>query len=288
MEPDDARAPRGAQRVGVWMALIVIAAAACALANSIGVLVAWRAVWGLGNALFIATALAVIGSAATGGQQGDGSDNPVLLEAGDQTVGVLTYSYNVANAGLSEELSSHPWMEKHMWFAQKKAGIEAQAKQAREQGADVVVAVVHWGAEYSIPPRPEQEQLANQLLKGDQVDAIFGHHAHLPQPCATINDKTVFYGLGNFLSAQRKKPTNNFPPQVQDGMIAGITFTADGGGKVSAARRPVHGRDAVARFLVGILGVEGVENQGAVVQALVEEVHAHQDVGQAVFFDIQL
>ena len=168
--------------------------------------------------------------APTGGQQGDGSDNPVLLEAGDQTVGVLTYSYNVANAGLSEELSSHPWMEKHMWFAQKKAGIEAQAKQAREQGADVVVAVVHWGAEYSIPPRPEQEQLANQLLKGDQVDAIFGHHAHLPQPCATINDKTVFYGLGNFLSAQRKKPTNNFPPQVQDGMIAGITFTADGEG----------------------------------------------------------
>ena len=28
MEPDDARAPRGAQRVGVWMAVIVIAAGA--------------------------------------------------------------------------------------------------------------------------------------------------------------------------------------------------------------------------------------------------------------------
>ncbi|WP_374929742.1 CapA family protein [Kytococcus sedentarius] len=166
----------------------------------------------------------------TGGQQGDGSDNPVVLDAGGQKVGVLTYSYNVANAGLSANLSSHPWMEKHMWFAQKKAGIEAQAQQARDEGADVVVAVIHWGAEYSIPPRPEQEQLAQQLLQGDQVDAIFGHHAHLPQPCATINDKTVFYGLGNFLSAQRKKPTNNFPPHVQDGMIGGVTFTADGKG----------------------------------------------------------
>ncbi len=50
--------------------LIVIAAGACALANSIGALVAWRAIWGLGNALFIATALAVIVAAATGGQQG--------------------------------------------------------------------------------------------------------------------------------------------------------------------------------------------------------------------------
>ncbi len=165
-----------------------------------------------------------------GGQQGDGSDNPVIVDAGGHKVGVLTYSYNVANAGLSANLSSHPWMEKHMWFAQKKAGIEAQAKKAREEGAEVVVAIVHWGAEYSIPPRPEQEQLANQLLKGDQVDAIFGHHAHLPQPCSTINGKTVFYGLGNFISAQRKKPTNNFPPQVQDGLIGGVTFTADGKG----------------------------------------------------------
>ncbi|MFC0358581.1 CapA family protein [Kytococcus schroeteri] len=167
---------------------------------------------------------------ATGGQQGDGSDNPVLVKAGDRTVGVVTYSYNVANAGLSPSLPSHPWMEKHMWMAQGKKGIEAQARKAREQGADVVVAVMHWGAEYSIPPRPEQEDMAHQLLEGDQVDAIVGHHAHLPQPCATINDKTVFYGLGNFLSAQRKKPTNSFPPQVQDGMIAGITFTADGKG----------------------------------------------------------
>ncbi|WP_303878447.1 hypothetical protein [Actinomyces oris] len=34
MEPDDARAPRGAQRVGVWMALIVIAAALPVLAQT--------------------------------------------------------------------------------------------------------------------------------------------------------------------------------------------------------------------------------------------------------------
>jgi RNA polymerase sigma-70 factor (ECF subfamily) len=32
-----------------------------------------------------------------------------------------------------------------------------------------------------------------------------------------------------------------------------VTFTADGGGKVSSARRPVHGRDAVARLLIGLI-----------------------------------
>ena len=31
-----------------------------------------------------------------------------------------------------------------------------------------------------------------------------------------------------------------------------ITLWADGGGKVAAATRPIHGRDAVARFLLGL------------------------------------
>ncbi|GGM67177.1 MFS transporter [Longimycelium tulufanense] len=61
----------GAKRTVVGgLALIVIATAACAMAGSIGQLVALRAVWGLGNAFFIATALSVIVGAASGGQQG--------------------------------------------------------------------------------------------------------------------------------------------------------------------------------------------------------------------------
>ncbi|MFJ6670564.1 MFS transporter [Actinosynnema sp. NPDC091369] len=52
------------------LALIVVATALCALAGDIGQLVGLRAVWGLGNAFFIATALSVIVGAATGGQKG--------------------------------------------------------------------------------------------------------------------------------------------------------------------------------------------------------------------------
>lgn len=60
----------GAKRTVVTgLALIVLATLACALAGSVVQLVALRAVWGLGNALFIATALSVIVGAASGGQQ---------------------------------------------------------------------------------------------------------------------------------------------------------------------------------------------------------------------------
>jgi ACDE family multidrug resistance protein len=54
----------------VGLTLIVVATALCAAAGSIEQLVGLRALWGLGNAFFIATALSVIVGAATGGQSG--------------------------------------------------------------------------------------------------------------------------------------------------------------------------------------------------------------------------
>ncbi|MER5261060.1 MFS transporter [Actinosynnema sp. NPDC002837] len=61
----------GAKRTLVGgLALIVAATTLCALAGDIGQLVGLRAVWGLGNAFFIATALSVIVGAATGGRKG--------------------------------------------------------------------------------------------------------------------------------------------------------------------------------------------------------------------------
>jgi MFS family permease len=52
------------------LVFIVIAAGVSATANGIGELIALRVAWGLGNALFMATALAFIIGSARGGQQG--------------------------------------------------------------------------------------------------------------------------------------------------------------------------------------------------------------------------
>jgi MFS family permease len=61
----------GAKRTLVGgLVLIVVATLLCSLAGSIAELVGLRAVWGLGNAFFIATALSVIVGAASGGQKG--------------------------------------------------------------------------------------------------------------------------------------------------------------------------------------------------------------------------
>jgi MFS transporter, ACDE family, multidrug resistance protein len=54
----------------VGLALIVVFSAASGLADSIPQLVGFRAVWGVGNALFVATALSAIVAAASGGLSG--------------------------------------------------------------------------------------------------------------------------------------------------------------------------------------------------------------------------
>ena len=50
----------------IGLAIIVVFSALAGLSNSIGMIVAFRAGWGLGNALFIATALATIVDSASG------------------------------------------------------------------------------------------------------------------------------------------------------------------------------------------------------------------------------
>jgi MFS family permease len=61
----------GAKKTLIWgLILIVIFAAAAGSSPSIGDIIAFRGGWGVGNALFIATSLAVIVASASGGMSG--------------------------------------------------------------------------------------------------------------------------------------------------------------------------------------------------------------------------
>lgn len=54
----------------IGIALVIIFASACAASDSISQIIGWRAGWGLGNAIFLSTALSAIVSAAYGGPAG--------------------------------------------------------------------------------------------------------------------------------------------------------------------------------------------------------------------------
>lgn len=107
-----------------------------------------------------------------------------------------------------------------------------QATTARSDGADLVVATLHWGAEYQHSPGVEQTELAQQLADSGQVDLIIGTHPHVPQPYALLDGGPdgdgmwVAYSLGNFISNQDE---NCCVPQTATGLFMTATVVKPDG-----------------------------------------------------------
>ena len=85
---------------------------------------------------------------------------------------------------------------------------------------DVVVLIAHGGIEYvPFPPLQRQRQLRSFIDLG--VDAVIGHHPHVPQGWERHNGRPVFYSLGNFLMYIKRRPSTRW------GMVVKLTFDED-------------------------------------------------------------
>lgn len=66
---------------------------------------------------------------------------------------------------------------------------------------DVVIVSMHWGTEYSHEVNDTQYTLADALTKAG-ADVVVGNHPHVIQPFQWVNNKPVFYAMGNLISTQ--------------------------------------------------------------------------------------
>ena len=86
----------------------------------------------------------------------------------------------------------------------------AQARAAREAGAEIVVVHVHWGNEYVHEPSAEQIALAEELTASPDVDLVLGEHAHVVQPITKVNGTWVAYGMGNQVAQNSSSRPNTY------------------------------------------------------------------------------
>lgn len=85
-------------------------------------------------------------------------------------------------------------------------GIRSDVQAARDAGADFVVVITHWGAEYTNEPT-ETERYWASVLYDAGVDVVIGGHPHVIQPVEVMDDGSgrkmlVFWSVGNFVSSQ--------------------------------------------------------------------------------------
>lgn len=111
--------------------------------------------------------------------------------------------------------------------------ITEDAAAARAEGAEFIIASLHWGTEYRRMPDAYQQRVAQAIAETGTVDLLIGHHAHVIQPIDRIGNLWVVYGLGNFLSNQNR-------PSTQDGAILHVEIgdSADGPAVRSIAYTP--------------------------------------------------
>ena len=101
-------------------------------------------------------------------------------------------------------------------------GCEQQLKdnisKVKEEGAQLVIVIFHWGNEKETVPDSNQTTLG-RLAIDEGADLVCGHHPHVLQGIEEYKGKNIVYSLGNFCFG------GNSAPSDMDTMIFQQTFT---------------------------------------------------------------
>ena len=137
-------------------------------------------------------------------QTPEAQETPVVVDVNGIKIGMLCYT-QMTN-GMERFCSTNP----KIWgisYLDSKTFAE-DVRKVRDAGAEVVIAVPHWGQEYKRSPEPNTVSLAKKLIAAG-VDVVLGSHPHMVQKVeyvtAEIGDGQtrtglVAYSMGNLIS----------------------------------------------------------------------------------------
>ena len=119
--------------------------------------------------------------------------------------------------------------------------------------ADTVIVYVHWGAETQACPDPQQEPLAQQLVKAG-ADVVIGSGAHVLLGAGYLGKAYVDYGLGNLAFY------DDTAPETDSGTLV---ITAQGRNITGAVWHPATILDGVPQPLAGTPAATAVQSWNA-------------------------
>ena len=112
--------------------------------------------------------------------------NPYIAELGGVRVAFINFTYGTNGIRVPE-----PFIVNMM----DKEKVREAFVRAREMEADIIIALPHWGQEYTTVPDNSQREWSGFLIECG-ADAVIGSHPHVIQPV----EFPVAYSMGNFIS----------------------------------------------------------------------------------------
>ncbi|MBL1086107.1 CapA family protein [Streptomyces actinomycinicus] len=145
-----------------------------------------------------------------------------LHRAGSAKVAHLSYTFGTNNIALPP---GQPWAVNLIDVDR----MTADARAARQAGADVVVVSVHWGTEWQDAPDRLQLTLAQRLTASatdghPDIDLILGTHAHVPQAYEKVNGTWVVYGMGDQIAGEMYNGEGAQDPRGNQSTLGRFTF----------------------------------------------------------------
>ena len=116
---------------------------------------------------------------------------PLMTLVNGVKIAFINYTYGT-NQGCGKN-----WPKTN--YISDRQRIEDGFRKAEEMQSDFVVALPHWGIEYSLNHSKEQERQARWMIEMG-ADAIIGSHPHVVQDRGEIDGIPVAYSLGNAVS----------------------------------------------------------------------------------------
>jgi poly-gamma-glutamate synthesis protein (capsule biosynthesis protein) len=124
----------------------------------------------------------------------------IELEAGSR---VLVFSCGSATSGIPMEWAASRDQPGLSLLSDRPVDDAAQfgaAVDACRRPGDLVVASIHWGANWGYGIPAQQRELAHLLVEGAGIDIVHGHSSHHPKGIEIHAGKPIIYGCGDFLN----------------------------------------------------------------------------------------
>ena len=159
-------------------------------------------------------------------------EKPNLVEVNGIRLGFLCYT-QMTNG--MEDWSNAAVKEYGVNYL-RRADLPAEVARLRDAGAEVVIAIPHWGEEYFRHPQSYVVAWAQKMVAAG-VDVVLGSHPHMVQPVEFVEAKDadgavrrglVAYSLGNFIDNMLKRYTDSgiiLEFTVQETQEGGFTVT---------------------------------------------------------------
>ena len=139
---------------------------------------------------------------------------PLVVAVKGVKIGIIAYTYGLNQGALP---AGYKTVVNVIDTAAIRADIQYLRNLPPQERPDIILASLHWGAEYQLRPTPAQKAFADWLYRAG-AHALLGAHPHVVQTVEykkfvrvsngqidTIGYPAV-YSMGNFISGQRTKP----------------------------------------------------------------------------------